>query len=249
MRLTTSMRWALLVLVPLMLIFELGCGKAGSAKTLRSSRLQAPEGGPVVLAAYQPWFGRSGHIDVGYSSQDRTVLQRQIEEAKGLGITAFVVNWYGARHHIRRPELCPDAATCRATRLPRGAHVRRGRQQSRRTRPARSSTICNMPMTVTCRLHCANLQPLLSALSGPSGNFYFSQGKPHQLEQGPLGGRPVARSAATHLQGPQPQVRRRLRRLLCLGFPGQGWMEARRQQLGPGISRTFLRHHEQSVSR
>src|SRR5271169_3091505 len=100
MRLTTSMRGALLLLVPLMFIFELGCGKADFRKTLRSSGLQAPEGGPVVLAAYQPWFGRSGHIDVGYSSQDRTVLQHQIEKAKGLGITAFVVNWYGARHHF-----------------------------------------------------------------------------------------------------------------------------------------------------
>jgi hypothetical protein len=100
MRLATSMRLVLVVLVSLTLIFELGCGKADLQKTLRSSGLQAPEGGPVVLAAYQPWFGRSGHIDVGYSSQDRTVLQRQIQEAKGLGITAFVVNWYGARHHF-----------------------------------------------------------------------------------------------------------------------------------------------------
>ena len=100
MRATTSLRWAFLVLLPLMLIFELGCGKADFRKTLRSSGLQAPEGGPVVLAAYQPWFGRSGHIDVGYSSQDRTVLQRQIEAAKSLGITAFVVNWYGSRNHF-----------------------------------------------------------------------------------------------------------------------------------------------------
>jgi hypothetical protein len=53
-----------------------------------------------VLAAYQPWFGRAGHIDVGYSSQDRTVLERQIQDAKGLGITGFVVNWYGSRHHF-----------------------------------------------------------------------------------------------------------------------------------------------------
>ncbi len=98
MRAMTSWRWALLALLPLMLIFELGCSQTDLRKTLRSSHLQAPEGGPVVLAAYQPWFGRSGHIDVGYSSQDRTVLERQIEEAKGLGITAFVVNWYGSHH-------------------------------------------------------------------------------------------------------------------------------------------------------
>jgi hypothetical protein len=98
LRAKTSMRWAPLVLVSLMLIFALGCGKTDLRKTLRSSRLQAPEDGPVVLAAYQPWFGRPGHIEVGYSSQDRTVLQRQIEQAKSLGIAAFVVNWYGSRH-------------------------------------------------------------------------------------------------------------------------------------------------------
>ena len=51
-----------------------------------------------MLAAYMPWFGQPGHIDVGYSSQDRVVLQKQIEQAKRLGISAFVVNWYGQRH-------------------------------------------------------------------------------------------------------------------------------------------------------
>jgi hypothetical protein len=53
---------------------------------------------PVVLAAYQPWFGAAGHIDVGYSSQDRTVLERQIRDAERRGITGFVVNWYGREH-------------------------------------------------------------------------------------------------------------------------------------------------------
>lgn len=53
---------------------------------------------PVMLAAYQPWFGGQGHIDVGYSSQDRTVLARQIAAAKQLGIAGFVVNWYGKDH-------------------------------------------------------------------------------------------------------------------------------------------------------
>ncbi len=51
-----------------------------------------------MLAAYQPWFGKSNHINVGYSSQDRVVIERQIEKAKQLGIAGFVVNWYGARH-------------------------------------------------------------------------------------------------------------------------------------------------------
>jgi len=53
---------------------------------------------PVMLAAYLPWFGQPGHINVGYSSQDRVVIEKQIDEAKQLGISAFVVNWYGQHH-------------------------------------------------------------------------------------------------------------------------------------------------------
>src|SRR5262249_46086683 len=53
---------------------------------------------PTMLAAYLPWFGQPGHINVGYSSQDRVVIGQQIDQAKQLGIAAFVVNWYGARH-------------------------------------------------------------------------------------------------------------------------------------------------------
>jgi hypothetical protein len=60
-------------------------------------KLQAPEGSPKVLAAYQPWFGSLKHIDVGYSSQDPLVLTNQVRRAKELGISAFVVNWYGPR--------------------------------------------------------------------------------------------------------------------------------------------------------
>lgn len=51
-----------------------------------------------MLAAYLPWFGQPGHIDVGYSSQDRVVMEKQIDQAKQLGIAAFVVNWYGQHH-------------------------------------------------------------------------------------------------------------------------------------------------------
>ena len=35
---------------------------------------------------------------MGYSSVDRVKIEQQIDHAKQLGITAFVVNWYGARH-------------------------------------------------------------------------------------------------------------------------------------------------------
>ncbi len=66
-------------------------------QTLRAARYQAPNGSPELLAVYQPWFGSKEHIDVGYSSVDKAVLQRQITEAANLGIDGFLVNWYGPR--------------------------------------------------------------------------------------------------------------------------------------------------------
>ncbi|HEX4065043.1 MAG TPA: endo-1,3-alpha-glucanase family glycosylhydrolase [Acidobacteriaceae bacterium] len=52
---------------------------------------------PEILATYEAWFGPSNHISVGYSSNNPDVLRRQIEEAKALGISGFVVDWYGDR--------------------------------------------------------------------------------------------------------------------------------------------------------
>jgi hypothetical protein len=66
-------------------------------QTLRASHVEAPSGSPELLAVYQPWFGSKDHINVGYSSQDRVVLQKQITQARNLGITGFAVNWYGPR--------------------------------------------------------------------------------------------------------------------------------------------------------
>ena len=91
-------------LLAVLLAAGVGCSSKSSMhadlnQTLRSN-FQAPSSGPVLLAAYQPWFGRQGHINVGYNSQDPVVLQRQIARAKNLGIEAFVVNWYGPRHNF-----------------------------------------------------------------------------------------------------------------------------------------------------
>lgn len=78
-----------------------GCSKRTDLKqSLQAQNFQGPERLPMVVAAYQPWFGRPGHINVGYSSQDRTVLEKQIQEARSLGISGFVVNWYGQDHHF-----------------------------------------------------------------------------------------------------------------------------------------------------
>lgn len=71
--------------------------KADLNQTLREN-FQAPSNAPELLAAYQPWFGRPGHINVGYNSQDPVIQQKQIAKAKNLGIQAFIVNWYGPHH-------------------------------------------------------------------------------------------------------------------------------------------------------
>ena len=51
----------------------------------------------TTLAVYEAWFGAPDHINVGYSSHDRVVLARQIEQARGMGIAGFIVDWYGTK--------------------------------------------------------------------------------------------------------------------------------------------------------
>ncbi len=86
--------FSIVVVVPF-LLFLAGCAeKRDYQQTLRSN-FAAPSSNPQVLAAYQPWFGESSHMNVGYSSQDPVVLRQQIEKARNLGISGFVVNWYG----------------------------------------------------------------------------------------------------------------------------------------------------------
>src|SRR5438477_10503043 len=60
-----------------------------------NAQVQATSGEPIMIAAYQPWFGKPSHINVGYSTLDKVVLNQQINKAKDLGIQGFVVNWYG----------------------------------------------------------------------------------------------------------------------------------------------------------
>ena len=72
-----------------------GCSHPGlQQQTLRQGD-SAPGSSPRLLAVYEPWFGHPRHISVGYSSQDPAVIQKQIDQAKTIGISGFVVDWYG----------------------------------------------------------------------------------------------------------------------------------------------------------
>jgi hypothetical protein len=73
-----------------------GCAQQDPHQVMRRN-LQAPPSGPKALAVYMPWFGTASHINVGYSSQDANVLRQQIQNARTMGISGFVVDWYGNR--------------------------------------------------------------------------------------------------------------------------------------------------------
>jgi hypothetical protein len=60
-------------------------------------KYKATGSSPQVIALYEAWFGHPKHIAVGYSSQDPSQISNQISKAKELGISAFVVDWYGDR--------------------------------------------------------------------------------------------------------------------------------------------------------
>jgi len=56
---------------------------------------------PVILAEYQAWFDSASppatsHIQV-YNSKDPVIITKQIQKAKLMGITGFVVDWYGPK--------------------------------------------------------------------------------------------------------------------------------------------------------
>lgn len=85
-----------LVIVCMVTLLGVGCTRRVDLhSSLRTAALAARPSGPELLAVYQPWFGTAEHIDVGYSSHDRAYMERQIAQARSLGISAFVVNWYG----------------------------------------------------------------------------------------------------------------------------------------------------------
>ncbi len=75
-----------------------GCSNASPAP----ARLTHPATGktPEVLALYEAWFGQPNHISVGYSSDDPEVIKGQIGKAKNMGISAFVLDWYGDRQPL-----------------------------------------------------------------------------------------------------------------------------------------------------
>ncbi len=87
---------ALLCFTMACFVIASGCTTPGIRRAVQQNP-QAPAASPEVLAVYMPWFGDHSHMDVGYSSQDPGVLRKQIQQAHHMGISGFVVDWYGDR--------------------------------------------------------------------------------------------------------------------------------------------------------
>jgi hypothetical protein len=87
----------LLVVAAALFVVSSGCATKNVNRAAVDVNLQAPSPSIKMVADYQPWFGDRQHINVGYSTQDPATLQRQIEQARNMGIYAFAVDWYGDR--------------------------------------------------------------------------------------------------------------------------------------------------------
>jgi hypothetical protein len=83
------------------LFFALSHGCSGpDVEHLEPLKYKAIGSAPETLALYEAWFGHPKHIPpsaVGYNSHDPAAIRSQIAKAKSMGITAFVVDWYGDR--------------------------------------------------------------------------------------------------------------------------------------------------------
>ena len=94
----TYLRSLVLPMMFTILLIPSSCHHVDPRLSLAANSVVTHPTEPIRLAAYLPWFGHPGHINVGYSSVDRVAIEKQVDAAKRFGIVAFVVNWYGAQH-------------------------------------------------------------------------------------------------------------------------------------------------------
>lgn len=82
--------------VLLLLLLPHGCTTPGLGR-VQPLEHKASGNAPETIALYEAWFGHPKHMSVGYSSHDPAAISSQIRRAKAMGISAFVVDWYGDR--------------------------------------------------------------------------------------------------------------------------------------------------------
>lgn len=72
-----------------------GNAPAGNVSRLPIRSLLYPGSQTRIYTRYMPWFGDSHHRDVGYLSDDREQVARQVADMISRGIQGAIVDWYG----------------------------------------------------------------------------------------------------------------------------------------------------------
>ena len=67
----------------------------GNVSKLPTTNLLYSGANTAVYAQFQPWFGQSSHINVGYNSDNPTQVQNQVTDMVSRGISGAIVDWYG----------------------------------------------------------------------------------------------------------------------------------------------------------
>ena len=72
-------------------------GNAGAGNVSKSSirSLLYPGATTKIYAALMPWFGRTDHMSIGYTSSDPTQIHAQISDMRSRGIQGAIIPWYG----------------------------------------------------------------------------------------------------------------------------------------------------------
>ena len=73
-----------------------GNTKAGNVSKASIRSLLYPGSTTKLFAHLVAWFGGSGHMNVGYRSDDPAQVHRQVEDMISRGIQGAIIDWYGA---------------------------------------------------------------------------------------------------------------------------------------------------------
>jgi len=141
-----------------------GCSEVGAPQRV-PLKFRATGNSPEVIAVYEAWFGHPQHMSVGYNSRDAGVIKKQIKNAQAMGISAFVVDWYGDRE----PFIDQSYATMQKVAAKSKFHVAMMYDETDRAVGATDEAIADLTM-----FHDAYLAP-----NSPGHEAYLTyQGRP-----------------------------------------------------------------------
>jgi hypothetical protein len=72
-----------------------GNAAAGNVSKVPLNSLLYAGSNTKLYASWQPWFGGSGHMNVGYSSNDPAQVHRQVVDMISRGINGVIIDWFG----------------------------------------------------------------------------------------------------------------------------------------------------------